>query len=43
MQAVVGTDTSLWHDKVGVFCPGTPLASQAGMGVLDRASATWAR
>ena len=35
MQAVVGTDESMWHDKVGVFCPGTPLASQAGMAVLD--------
>jgi peptide/nickel transport system substrate-binding protein len=34
MQAVVGTDTSLWHDGVGVFCPGTPLASDAGMAVL---------
>ncbi len=34
MQAVVGTDPSLWHDKVGVFCPGTPMANQAGMGVL---------
>ena len=34
MQAVVGTDTSLWHAGVGVFCPGTPLANQAGMGVL---------
>ena len=34
MQAVVGTDPSLWHDDVGVFCPGTPLANQAGMGVL---------
>ncbi len=34
MQAVVGTDPALWHDQVGVFCPGTPLASQAGMDVL---------
>ena len=35
MQAIVGTDPSMWHDKVGVFCPGTPLANQAGMGVLE--------
>ena len=35
MQAVVGTDPALWHDKVGVFCPGTPLASQSGMDVLE--------
>lgn len=34
MQAVVGTDTSLWKDGVGVFCPGTPFASNAGMDVL---------
>ena len=34
MQAVVGTDQALWKDDVGVFCPGTPLASDAGMGVL---------
>ena len=34
MQAVVGTDEAMWHDKVGVFCPGTPLANAAGLGVL---------
>ncbi len=34
MHAVVGTDPALWHDQVGVFCPGTPLASEAGMDVL---------
>ena len=34
MQAVVGTDTTMWRDKVGVFCPGTPFASTAGMDVL---------
>ena len=34
MQAVVGTDPAMWHDKVGVFCPGTPFASQAGMAPL---------
>lgn len=34
MQAVVGTDTSMWRDKVGVFCPGTPFASTVGLEVL---------
>ena len=31
MVAVNGTDKSLWRDGVGYFCPGTPLASDAGM------------
>ena len=30
MQAVVGDDPAMWHDKVGVFTPGTPLATDAG-------------
>lgn len=34
MTAVIGTDTSLWRDKVGIFTPDTPLASDAGMEVL---------
>ena len=34
MQAVAGDDPSNWHDGVGVFCPGTPLATDAGMAVL---------
>lgn len=34
MVAVNGEDTSLWRDKVGYFCPGTPLASDAGMEAL---------
>jgi peptide/nickel transport system substrate-binding protein len=34
MEAVNGQDTSLWRDKVGFFCPGTPLASDAGMDAL---------
>ena len=33
MQAVAG-DAANWRDGVGVFCPGTPLASDAGMEVL---------
>ncbi len=31
MQAVAGPDRTLWADGVGYFCPGTPLASAAGM------------
>ena len=34
MQAVAGDDPARWRDGVGVFCPGTPLASDAGMAVL---------
>ena len=34
MQAVAGDDAANWHDGVGVFCPGTPLATDAGMAVL---------
>jgi peptide/nickel transport system substrate-binding protein len=34
MTALAGTDPSLWRDGCGVFCPGTPLASGAGMAAL---------
>ena len=34
MRAVVGDDTALWKDGVGMFCPGTPPASQAGLDAL---------
>ena len=34
MQAVSGPDRALWADGVGYFCPGTPLASPAGMDAL---------
>ena len=36
MQAVSGPDRTLWADGVGYFCPGTPLASSAGMDALTR-------
>jgi peptide/nickel transport system substrate-binding protein len=42
MRAVVGDDTSLWQDGVGMFCPGTPPASRAGLdsvAALDIAAA----
>lgn len=34
MVGMVGTDPALWRDGVGYFCPGTPLASDAGMQAL---------
>ncbi len=36
MEAVSGPDRALWTDGVGYFCPGTPLASDAGMESLTR-------
>ena len=36
MQAVVGTDPAMWHEGVGVFCPGSPMASAAGMEAIKR-------
>jgi peptide/nickel transport system substrate-binding protein len=35
MTAVAGTDPSGWRDKVGYFPPGSPLASDVGMTVLE--------
>ncbi len=34
MTAINGNDRRLWRDGVGYFCPGTPLANDAGMAVL---------
>ncbi len=34
MTTVAGTDRSGWDTGVGVFCPGSPMASDAGMDVL---------
>ena len=34
MSAVMGSETDLWRTGAGIFTPGTPLASDAGMGVL---------
>jgi peptide/nickel transport system substrate-binding protein len=31
---VIGTDPSMWKDKVGFSPPGTPFASDAGMAPL---------
>ena len=35
MTAVASDDTSMWHVPSGFFCPGTPMASDAGMAVLS--------
>ena len=34
MQAVVGDNREAWHDGIGFFAPGTPMASDAGMAAL---------
>lgn len=34
MSAVIGNDRSLWRDEVGFFPPGTPMASDAGLGAI---------
>ncbi len=36
MTAVAGTDARMWRDGVGMFCPGTPMASDVGLDVLTR-------
>jgi peptide/nickel transport system substrate-binding protein len=35
MTAIVGDDPSMWRDGVGIFTPGTDMASDAGMEVLN--------
>jgi peptide/nickel transport system substrate-binding protein len=37
MTAVAGTDRANWRTGVGVFCPASPMASDAGMEVLTGA------
>ena len=34
MTGMVGTDPRYWRDKVGYFCPDTPMANDAGMDAL---------
>ncbi len=34
MTAVAGDDRTVWKDRVGVFSPGTPMATEAGIEVL---------
>ena len=35
MTVVAGDDARLWNGHVGVFCPGTPFASEAGLEILS--------
>ena len=35
MHAVAGADRTKWHDRVGLFGPGSPLANEAGIEVLS--------
>src|SRR5882757_1990129 len=35
MSAIGGDDSSLWHDKVGFFAPGSNMASEEGMEALN--------
>lgn len=35
VTAIAGTDPKMWRTGVGVFCPGTALANDAGMAVLN--------
>ena len=35
MNAVAGTDRTYWHDRIGLFGPGSPLANEAGIEVLS--------
>ena len=34
MTAAAGTDHEMWRDGIGIFAPGTPMASKAGMDVI---------
>jgi peptide/nickel transport system substrate-binding protein len=36
VNAAAGTDRALWRDRVGVFTPGTPMATDIGLEVLTR-------
>ena len=35
MTAIAGEDHSMWRDGVGIFTPGTDMATDAGMEVLN--------
>jgi peptide/nickel transport system substrate-binding protein len=36
MQAIVGTDPAMWRNNVGVYCPASPMANDAGIAVLGQ-------
>jgi len=35
MQAIVGNNPAMYHTPLGFFCPGTPMASDAGLAPLE--------
>jgi peptide/nickel transport system substrate-binding protein len=35
MEAVAGDDPKMWHVPTGIFCPGLPMASDAGLKVFE--------
>ena len=35
MTAAAGTNHEMWRDGIGIFSPGTPMASSAGMEVIN--------
>jgi peptide/nickel transport system substrate-binding protein len=36
MMAIVGVDRSMWRNGVGVYCPASPMANDAGIDVLAK-------
>lgn len=36
MMAIVGSDKAMWRNGVGVYCPASPMANDAGIDVLAR-------
>jgi peptide/nickel transport system substrate-binding protein len=43
MEAIVGTDKSMWRNNVGVYCPASPMANDAGIAVLGKRDLDGAR
>ena len=35
MNAVAGSDRASWHDRIGLFSPGSPMANEAGIEALS--------
>jgi hypothetical protein len=40
MMAIVGGDKSMWRTNVGVYCPASPMANDAGIAVLGAVPGT---
>ncbi len=43
MMAIVGSDKALWRSGVGVYCPASPMANDAGIEVLSKRDPTMAK